>query len=411
MQPSGGRVAATGVGGPDHGAGLLAGASGHGAAVRDTGREWRRLLVAVVVVFAVERAVFLAIAAFLRVPREWWRWDAPRYLEIARHGYIAPLPTNRHDLPDVVFFPLYPALGRLVHMAGVPLPAALRLVGVVASLCAMLGIAACGAELERRRTGVLMAALWGAAPRAFLTLMPYTESLFTALAAWCLLALLRRRWWRAGLLCCLAGLTRSTAVPLLATMALVWGLDRRRPVPSGMNTTHTVVTPPRDALRGLLSLVLAGVGLAAYVAWVAHTTHHWNGYVLAQRRWHMGMGAPWTMVHDMRRWWSTSFPEWWAIRWVIVVVLAYLALTLLMLVLRVRPEFSLYAVCSWLWTAAAQNYLWSKARFLLPDFTVWFLPARWLARRPAWVGIVAIAALLVLDSWVDAHSWGGRTSP
>ena len=50
--------------------------------------------------------------------------------------------------------------------------------------------------------------------------MGYTETLFTALAAWSLFAVMRRRWLTAGVLCLAAGLTRSVAIALIAAVGL-----------------------------------------------------------------------------------------------------------------------------------------------------------------------------------------------
>lgn len=60
----------------------------------------------------------------------------------------------------------------------------------------------------------------GVYPTAFVQSMAYTETLFTALAAWALYAVLRGRWIVAGALCVLAGLTRPTAAALIAALAI-----------------------------------------------------------------------------------------------------------------------------------------------------------------------------------------------
>ena len=72
-----------------------------------------------------------------------------------------------------------------------------------------------GDRLYGRRAGICLAVLWAALPVGIVQSMAYSESLFTALAAWSLWAVLDRRWVLAGVLASCAGLTRpvGAAVP------------------------------------------------------------------------------------------------------------------------------------------------------------------------------------------------------
>ena len=78
-------------------------------------------------------------------------------------------------------------------------------VAVVASLAAAWGLYAVGDHLHDRRTGVLLAVVWGLLPHAIVESMAYTEAIFTALVAWSLLAMLRERWWPPGCSRCWPG--------------------------------------------------------------------------------------------------------------------------------------------------------------------------------------------------------------
>ncbi len=150
------------------------------------------------------------------------RWDSVWYQRIAENGYryTVTLPDGSvHS--DLAFFPLLPALERsLSEVTPLTLGGAGLLVAWTAGLLAAWGIFAVGAQLHGRRTGVVLAALWGVYPTAFVQSMAYTETLFTALAAWALYAVLRGRWIVAGALCVLAGLTRPTAAALIAALAI-----------------------------------------------------------------------------------------------------------------------------------------------------------------------------------------------
>ncbi|HEY9374005.1 MAG TPA: hypothetical protein VIU94_37060, partial [Streptomyces sp.] len=155
-------------------------------------------------------------------------WDSEWYLQIADQGYADEL-GGRMDANNLAFFPLYPALIKAVAAVtpGSRASVALVIAGVC-SLVAAWGIFAVGDRLHGRRAGTVLAVLWGALPVAVVQWMGYTESLFTALAAWGLYAVLDGRWaWAAGL-SVLAGLTRPTGVALAAAVTVAGLLAARR---------------------------------------------------------------------------------------------------------------------------------------------------------------------------------------
>lgn len=121
-----------------------------------------------------------------------------------------------------------------------------------------------GARLHGPRTGIVLAALWGAYPTAFVQSMAYTETLFTALAAWSLYAVLRDRWTAAGALCVLAGLTRPSAAALIAALALTAAAVLVREWRAGGRRGLL-----RRNARMLLGVCLAPLGWMAYVVFVA----------------------------------------------------------------------------------------------------------------------------------------------
>ncbi|WP_322983882.1 glycosyltransferase family 39 protein [Streptomyces sp. S584] len=210
------------------------------------------------------------------------RWDSVWYQRIAAHGYgrTVTLPDGGVH-PDLAFFPLLPALER--GLAAVT-PFTVRGAGIavawLAGLLAAWGIYAVGARLHGRRTGVVLAALWGAYPTAFVQSMAYTETLFTALAAWSLYAVLRDRWITAGALCVLAGLTRPSAAALIAALALIAATvlvrDRRAGGRRGLLRRNG---------RMLLGVCLAPLGWLAYVVFVAVRQGGPFAYFEVQAQW------------------------------------------------------------------------------------------------------------------------------
>ncbi|MEU1352278.1 hypothetical protein [Streptomyces sp. NPDC005795] len=210
------------------------------------------------------------------------RWDSLWYQRVAEngYGYTVTLPGGGvHS--DLAFFPLLPALERgLAEVTPLGLPGAGLLVAWTAALLAAWGIFAVGARLYGRRTGVVLAALWGVYPTAFVQSMAYTETLFTALAAWSLYAVLTRRWIVAGALCVLAGLTRPSAAALIAALAVTAAVtlvrEYRAGTGDGMIRRHG---------RMLLGVVIAPLGWLAYVVFVAVREGRPFAYFDVQAQW------------------------------------------------------------------------------------------------------------------------------
>lgn len=356
---------------------------------------------AMLIVGAQRGLLILTSLAFGR--HRWSRWDADWYLDVATHGYLWPPPAGAHGAPtrpNMAFFPMLPVLARWLHeVTTLPLEPTLLGVALLGLPLAAWGIAAVGNEIGGRRTGLVLVTLWGAAPRALVTIMPYTEALFTAFAAWCLYATLRRHWWRAAFMCAMAGLTRSSAGILLLSFGLGWIWARRK------DLAHV-----RTWLQGLGLALVAASGLVAYLGYVAHRTGRWDGYVRIQRIWVMQMGSPLVAWHQIPRMWHSHF-DWATRNYSVIVVLAALVLTAAALAVRPPLPIWVYTVASVGWTWAAQNYFWAKPRFLLPVFPLGLAPALLLARIPRWVSIPVIIVLTGLECVTDAMMWAGHTSP
>ncbi|AGP58918.1 membrane protein [Streptomyces rapamycinicus] len=243
------------------------------------------------------------------------RWDSLWYTRIAAEGYGYTL-----HLPDgavhsnLAFFPLLPALERVIS-AITPLAVADAglLVSSVTSLFAAWGIFAIGDLLYGRRVGVTLAVLWGVLPVGIVQSMAYSESLFTALAAWGVYAALTRQWLWAGLCAALAGLTRPVGAAVVAAVWVAAAVEllpherRRQAWRSGPPVAHHHPQRKRFApflrpvahhhpqrkrfapfLRLLAGVVLAPLGWLGYVVWVALRTGSVTGYFDVQNGWGNG---------------------------------------------------------------------------------------------------------------------------
>ncbi|MFD7976638.1 hypothetical protein [Streptomyces sp. NPDC059071] len=197
-------------------------------------------------------------------------WDSNWYLGIADHGYTHEHRDRLTDPPrSLAFFPLYPALVKVLAAVTPGSRASVGLVlAVLCSFAAAWGVFAVGDRLRGRRTGTLLAVLWGATPVALVQWMGYTESLFTALAAWALCAVLTGRWaWAAGLAAA-AGLARPTGVAVAAAVCAAGLLAARR-----------------QGRAPLVAALAAPLGWLAYVGWVGVRLGRWDGYFAVQRVW------------------------------------------------------------------------------------------------------------------------------
>ncbi|MET9392902.1 hypothetical protein ABZY20_21315 [Streptomyces sp. NPDC006624] len=323
-------------------------------------------------------------------------WDGWWYQQIARHGYdpaLTPVPGAKGLITlegnSAAFFPLYPTLMRLVSEGtGLGLYGAGLTVSVVASFAAALGIYAVTKQLGGHRAGLVAAGLWAVWPGSGTEWSGYSESLYTALAAWACHAVMTRRWLTAGLLTFAAGLCRPTAVALVAALAVAAVLSLRRREDG-----------PR---RPLAAVAIAPLGLFGYLAWVNYRMGDLNGYSKLQ-------DGAWAHKFD----WGvhtadvlTSIPVGhfdylFAMPFEdvigVCVVLAVPVLTVLLLRLRPPAVLVVYTVLSYLMVMATQQIFGNVSRYLLPLFPL-FVPLALALRRLRWPSLTAVLGTAALAS-------------
>ncbi|MFF8595445.1 hypothetical protein ACF061_29190 [Streptomyces sp. NPDC015220] len=358
------------------------------------------------------------------------RWDSLWYARVADGGYGYEVRLANGDVhSDLAFFPLLPGLERLLAaVAPLSLADAGLVVSLLASLAAAWGIFAVadhvygrGArDVERglgraaegeRRAGICAVLLWAVLPVGIVQSMAYSESLFTALAAWSLYCVLTGRWVAAGSLALLAGLTRPVG---LAVVAAVWTAavisfvrNRSATGPHGARaTSHAPADGPRSPGRPALGMLLAPLGAAGYVLWVGHRTGTGPfGYLDVQAGWRNGFDGGYAFARFVADK-LTSFPS--ALAG--LGLIAGVALVIWLYVAGARQGQPLpLLVYSGVVTAlalCASSYFGSKPRLLLPAFPLLFPLAVALARArvprsAAVVGAVALASALYGAFWLN----------
>ncbi|MGW7077182.1 hypothetical protein [Streptomyces sp. NPDC054866] len=327
-------------------------------------------------------------------------WDCDWYLKIADKGYAHTLGTQI-DANNLAFFPLHPLLIRAGSVI-VPEPrgAVGLAVAVTCSFLAAWGIFAVGDHLYGRRTGVLLAALWGSLPIALVQWMGYTESLFTALTAWALHSVLTGRWIWAGSLAALAGLTRPTGVALAAAVSLtaLLTLWRTRRGEGGDSRVRT-----------LLGAVLAPLGWLSYVGWVGFRLGRWDGYFAVQKLWRNEWDGGVATLRTMYDLLAVQRPQLF-LTMVTATLLASVALFVLSVADRQPLPLLVFTGLLLLIVLGSKGVYFPRARFLLPGFPLLLPLAAALARARTHVAVTVTVAAAVTSAAFGGHmllAWMG----
>ncbi|MGW1212407.1 hypothetical protein ACWD5F_22610 [Streptomyces sp. NPDC002499] len=372
------------------------------------------------------------------------RWDALWYVRVAEGGYGYEVRLPNGDVhSNLAFFPLLPWLERAVAAVS-PLSYADAgfVVALLASLAAAWGIFAVTDHVYGPRAGVCAVLVWAVLPVGIVQSMAYSESLFTALAAWSLYAVLTGRWLTAGTLALLSGLTRPVG---LAVVAAVWtagvvsfmsstsstpfissmspmsstrarhpfGRERSTSAAQGAGEAARALSPGDSrthpgapAWRRALAMLLAPLGAAGYVLWVGHRTGNGPlGYLDVQAGWRNGFDGGYAFARFVADKF-TSVPG--ALAGVGLIVGVALVGWLYVTCVRQRQPLPLlvYAGVVTVLALCASSYFGSKPRLLMPAFPL-LLPlalalARLRTRRSALVlGGIAAASAVYGALWLN----------
>jgi hypothetical protein len=356
-------------------------------------------------IFIAIRAVSVAVLTGFAGPAELAQrlasWDGGYYLQLAQQGYPDSLAGRIGDGSPVAFFPLYPLTIRLADPlvpVGHLLPPALAITlaagTAAAALIATIAYRLFATRLDQaaaRRAALVVAAAWSAGPASFVLSMAYSEALFTALAAASLLALSSDRWWLAGLTALLAGATRPTGVVLVACCLIpaVPALRRRSAAP-------------------LAAVLLAPLGVLAFLGWAAWRYHRADAWFAAQREgWGMYADGGITTVRETVRY--VLHPTDRPLGLAVIAVIAA-ALALLVVLIRQRQPTVLigYAAGVVILALSTHGVFGSIPRFLLPAFPL-LLPlgpplARLSTARLATLAVVAAVLVGVAAAWATGQT-------
>jgi hypothetical protein len=324
-------------------------------------------------------------------------WDGQWFLGIAEGGYRNVPPWlvdafgRRTPETPLAFFPGYPALVRWADdLPGVQLIGAAFTVSLISGLFCAYGLQRLGMNVSggSRRAGLILVALFAASPMAIVLSMTYSEATFCALAVWSLVGVVERRWILAGLCCTAAGLVRPTAAALVLAVALA---------------ALVAVVQRRDGWKPWVGGLIAPVGLLGYLGFVAMRTGQWGGWFAVQQR---GWDSRFDGGAATGKFALLILGEPRSVLELATVWILGIALVLLYAGFRSRVEWPLlvYAIGVLAMDLGSNGLMNSKARLLLPAFTLLVPAALALAKRRVGTVVGFLAGLALFSAWFGAYA-------
>ncbi|WP_034269396.1 hypothetical protein [Actinospica robiniae] len=321
--------------------------------------------------------------------------DSGWYQKIAERGYDTSISPN---LSPFAFDPLYPGLMGLGHgVTRLPVTAVGLAITWIAAVAGAWALFEIGRLVRDARTGLIFAVLWALMPSAVIQGSLYADTLAICLSAWALYALLRHALITAAVLACLAGATRPTANAIVATVcvgAVVQFVSARR---SG----------ERAGWRPPAAFIIAPIGSAGFLAYVAYRMGSVGGYLRAQKKWGTGFGNAGDLLHRIRLGVEGSAVGGYNTGQAHITTAVLLVVPILIIVMFVQRQawqlLTYTCIVAVLIYAAIHDYS-VVPREMLAVFPVLLAPAGWLASiRRRWVVWVLLAVLAVAAGWYAAY--------
>lgn len=324
-------------------------------------------------------------------------WDGEWFLGIAAGGYndvpshLADAAGRRTAETPLAFFPGYPALVRWVHgLPGVSVEGAGFTVSVISGLFCAYALFVLGRTVRNGSTaaGLVLVTLFAASPMAVVLSMTYSEATFCAFAAWALVGVVRKRWILAGVCCAAAGLVRPTAAALIAAVVLA---------------ALVAVLADRHDWRAWVGGLVAPLGLLGYLGWVAVRTGDLAGWFgVQQRGWNSKFdGGAATLKFAFEHLGNPRTELETGTVWLLIV-----AIVLVCYAFQRRLEWPLivYGIGVLVMDLGSNGLMNSKARLLLPAFTLLIPLALVLARRRLSTVLTVLGLVTLFSAWFGAYS-------
>jgi Gpi18-like mannosyltransferase len=339
----------------------------------------------------------------------WYHWDTIRFITVAQAGYVSP--------DFAAFFPLYPALERLMNKVT---HIDILVCGLIISNLAMLGTLIVlhrltEKEFDRETAGrtILYLSIF---PTALFLFAAYNESLFLLFMLLCFYSLRRGSWWFAGLFGFLATLTRSIGlfmIPIFVCEYVIQFYPQLR--------QHWQAKEYKSLLHfvpNLLPVLFIPVALAIYAVGLYRRFGDPLAFMHAQTGWREPLSFPWTApLISLRILFTNSLFTFTSAHLIIDLTALFFFLALLVLCF-VGPErlekrhwtFALFGVMALLYSiifpgipgaipGAPYDPIPSMERFVLEIFIGFIILARF-GRRPWFHQAYLLISLPILGFFV-----------
>lgn len=382
--------------------------------------DWK-CVSAVLVAFLVTRLMIAVVAYFslaqISVPpdEKFWRyipdnfvldgllrWDSEWYLNIVRNGY---------NYDSSAFFPLYPALIRLVSwFSGNDLTAGIWIsnTSFLIALFYFYTIARQETDDETAGRAVFYIA---AAPAAFFFSAVYSESVFFLFVVVAIYYARNKKWLVATIAGAFASATRLTGitVAIFLFFEALWQQGIRFiPKPWSLSEQLSLIKSdfrqlPR-AWKGILASLFSTSGLIAYMAYQYHLFGDPISFLRVESAWNRTVGWDWFInlarnicdYHKITG--SILSGNIGFIQYLMDTLAIFIFLPLVIIVLKkFRPSYGWFTLFTFLMPLVSGNPT-SMRRYVLALLPCYFLLAVW-GKRP-WVDRVILGVSLPLQSYL-----------
>jgi hypothetical protein len=213
-------------------------------------------------------------------------WDGRWYFEIIRGWYPTSIPPDvTYEMAEAraAFFPVYPMIVRTLDpvLPGGDVFAAL-FVNLVFGVLAIWLIGLLARELFDEQIAYRAMLLTLFFPGSFVLSFAYSEAVLIAVAAGCLLALVRHQWVAAGLLAAIGTACRPNGLALVAACVVAAFLAIRE----------------RRDWRSLVAVVLSPIGFVAFQLYLYDRTGEWAWFRVQTEAWDEGTSFGLTAIRN-----------------------------------------------------------------------------------------------------------------
>jgi hypothetical protein len=338
-------------------------------------------------------ALVLAVVQHRTLTNMVSNWDVQHFGNLAAGGYLA-----EPDGTLMAFFPGWPTILWLFDQLGVPV----AISGVIISTAC----SAVAAAALYRLGGQWAAVAWLFAPTAVFTVVPYTESLFCAVAFWAWERARADRWLAATLLTALACTVRVSGLFLIGALLVL------------------IITSPSTAAsklrRAALMLIPAAV-IMAFATYLYVRTGTWTAWYRAQSTgWVRQLTWPWdSFLNTIPATLPGAYADhpWWAavFRGEMISMAVGIGVTIWCIVVSIRgrrsrglgSDHTMWGEASWVGVQvlafSLSYWFFSVNRATLLWFPLWIMIGCWIegGSRPPHRVLVASAFIVetVLMLW------------